>query len=812
MQAHCSSIYAIWFLASIMANSQEYLDATTEVLRDLSDIGELVEDIGLTLTTADRVLALPGDLETLLRDRADVIDLPNSVVRVLGALPYGIGTAIRQLDRVAEQVSGTVERQADILAQLDRAWQPAQNAVTVLSEAASATSVALTGLRTGAGIRQDEARALVQSLGQGALPAETELATRIDSYVMGADRWFAVRDGLLSPMRTALAEVDQALDALEALVPDPSFVGARMDEALVVFRNASNTANRILNALDIDIDLPWPFPDTNLIDVIEGITGAFAAISGFVEDLVFGILRRLGLDIDRVFDPVEDAMLQALQPVFGAISSLQSASARLLETITDGLEILRENRADAMAELRDAVDFGALFANTQFGDEAPGLIDFADRLTGGDDEDALYGLRGNDQLAGGAGGDFLFGGAGRDSLTGQGGDDELYGGAANDALYGGAQQDRLFGQTGNDTLWGGTGNDTVVGGDGTDHAGFAVLSTAARLVRDGQRVVVMSSEGVDFLEGVEFLRFDDRVISVASLPQGTGPMPGPGNDYLLGGPGRDFLDGLSGNDTLIGRDGADTLRGSAGNDLLQGGAGADHISDLDGDTTVYAGAGDDLVQTGAGADELWGGTDGDRLFAGAGADTVGGGAGNDQIGLGADNDQGWAGAGADTVFGADGDDTIAGAAGRDDLWAGAGDDLIYSGSGNDRAAGAAGDDTLWGGSENDQLFGGEGEDELRGGSGRDTLFGGTGNDLLIGGLDSDVFVFTPGADTVSDFESIATGEVIDLRYVAAITDFDDLTRNHLSETGAGVVITAGADSLTLAGIRAAALTEADFLF
>jgi surface adhesion protein len=77
-----------------------------------------------------------------------------------------------------------------------------------------------------------------------------------------------------------------------------------------------------------------------------------------------------------------------------------------------------------------------------------------------------------------------------------------------------------------------------------------------------------------------------------------------------------------------------------------------------------------------------------------------------------------------------------------------------------------------GGAGNDYISGGSGNDSIDGGSGNDTLLGGSGNDTLTGGLGADVFKWeladrgTPGSpaiDTVTDFDSAANGDKLDLR-------------------------------------------------
>ncbi|MGB9128460.1 MAG: type I secretion C-terminal target domain-containing protein, partial [Thiobacillus sp.] len=115
------------------------------------------------------------------------------------------------------------------------------------------------------------------------------------------------------------------------------------------------------------------------------------------------------------------------------------------------------------------------------------------------------------------------------------------------------------------------------------------------------------------------------------------------------------------------------------------------------------------------------------------------------------------------------------------LIGGADDEIILGGNDADILIGNAGNDVLIGGGGNDQLVGGEGADRLEGGTGDDLLDGGTGNDLLIGGagndtltggLGADVFKWelsdhgtagSPAIDTVTDFDSAASSDKLDLR-------------------------------------------------
>jgi Ca2+-binding RTX toxin-like protein len=120
---------------------------------------------------------------------------------------------------------------------------------------------------------------------------------------------------------------------------------------------------------------------------------------------------------------------------------------------------------------------GAAFGDRLFGIEGLGGSRAADRITGNDAGNRIWGSLGNDLLVGGRGGDRLDGGGGGDMLRGGAGDDRLYGGRradrlsggdGRDRLDGGADGDRLAGDRGDDRLYGGGGRDRLDGGAGND--------------------------------------------------------------------------------------------------------------------------------------------------------------------------------------------------------------------------------------------------------------------------------------------------------------------------------------------------------
>jgi Ca2+-binding RTX toxin-like protein len=171
--------------------------------------------------------------------------------------------------------------------------------------------------------------------------------------------------------------------------------------------------------------------------------------------------------------------------------------------------------------------------------------------------------------------------------------------------------------------------------------------------------------------------------------------------------------------------------------------------------------------------------------------------------------------GDDTLHGGAGRDSLFGDAGVDSLSGGDGYDLLNGGGAGDMLDGGKGNDKLFGKSGNDMLLGQIGHDKLSGLAGRDTLDGGTGNDTLIGGSGSDVFLFGVGfgTDTITDFNANDDSEVIDLSQITAITDFTDLSDNHMDTVPGGVLIDdLAGNTIFLKGVILADLDAADFNF
>ncbi len=185
---------------------------------------------------------------------------------------------------------------------------------------------------------------------------------------------------------------------------------------------------------------------------------------------------------------------------------------------------------------------------------------------------------------------------------------------------------------------------------------------------------------------------------------GSGGVPTPGPDVILGTDNADVVDGLDGDDVICGLDGDDTIEGGNGLDTIFGDGGVDDLS---------GGKNNDIIYGGAEGDTLYGGGGGDRLYGEDGDDTVRGGNGND------------------VIEGGPGADELRGQNGEDEIWANSAADSsttdvdqMYGGGLYDDVTGDNGDDILYGGNFADVLSGKSGDDQLFGNNGEDTLRGG----------------------------------------------------------------------------------------
>jgi hypothetical protein len=110
-----------------------------------------------------------------------------------------------------------------------------------------------------------------------------------------------------------------------------------------------------------------------------------------------------------------------------------------------------------------------------------------------------------------------------ENARGGGGSDSILGNGTNNLVEGLGGSDTINGGFGSDTVIAGFGNDSLIGGSGWDVAVYGISSTGASwsLNTDGTWTVNAGSEGVDRLNGIEVLRFDDKTVSLRPGGPGT---------------------------------------------------------------------------------------------------------------------------------------------------------------------------------------------------------------------------------------------------------------------------------------------------
>lgn len=431
---------------------------------------------------------------------------------------------------------------------------------------------------------------------------------------------------------------------------------------------------------------------------------------------------------------------------------------------------------------------------------------YADTLSGNDDDNLLSGAAGDDRLAGGLGADTLAGGEGGDTAsyasstqavtvdlqdnTGSGGEAEgdsydsiehLEGSVGSDKLAGDSNANRLSGGEGNDTLEGRAGADTLDGGSGEDTASYA--SAASGVVANLTQASLNSGDAAgDQYTSIEHLRGSQFA------------------DSLTGDTNANMLDGGLGDDVLEGGQGADTLVGGAGNDTASyslaqsavladlanaasnsGDAAGDVYTDIE---NLSGSAHDDQLRGNEQANRLRGDAGNDTLVGGLGADTLEGGSGNDTVSYASSA----AGVSVDLAAGS----ALGGEAQGDQL------------TGIENLLGSNQQDSLVGNAVANRLEGGDGHDSLDGGLGADTLLGGQGDDLysVDNELDSVQELAGAGTDTVKASISYAlTAQVENLQLLGSenLNATGNVLANVLTGNDGANLMDGGLGADTLAG-------------
>ena len=535
---------------------------------------------------------------------------------------------------------------------------------------------------------------------------------------------------------------------------------------------------------------------------------------------------------------------------------------------------------DAQGDVLSGVEniLGSAHNDTLTGDTAANRLiggDGNDALNGGDGADRLYGGDGNDTLdagsVSGATWQYVYGAAGNDTYRYSKEDNNVYIAAAAETATSGTADAVVFTDlNASDVVWSGYQDYT------------ATYSTEGKALRiawqngtGGSREIQIAQQGqhiesYTFADGSVFQSFvttNDQNQTLTGTAQ---------NNFMHGNSGADILLGQAGADRLMGGAGSDLLEGGAGADVIVGGSGIDTASYAGSSAGVSVNLASGAISGGdaqgdvlsgvenilgsAHNDTLTGDTAANRLIGGDGADRLYGGDGNDTLDAGSVSGATW-----QYVFGESGNDTYRYSQSSGNVFVasesastGTADQFVFT----DLSLGQISFDTIdygtsYGGNIgmavrlrwNESGTAREAQLALEGqhietyaftggttvnrfivaGASDTTLSGTSGNDVIVGnglantftgGAGDDVFVFEAGfgADTIADFTA-SNAEKIDLTEISGITDFVDLTTNHLSDNSGTARITLDSgNTIDLTGITVGQIGIAldysaeDFLF
>nr|MDT0251576.1 calcium-binding protein [Endozoicomonas sp.] len=364
--------------------------------------------------------------------------------------------------------------------------------------------------------------------------------------------------------------------------------------------------------------------------------------------------------------------------------------------------------------------------------------------------------------------------------------DQLTGDQNNNTISAGDGNDIVNGGDGDDTLLSDAGQDTLDGGDGFDTADYSAETSAITVNLTNGSVTNGNSADDDTLQNIEQIIATRESDTLTGNALANTFSAGDGNDTLSGGDGDDTLLGGSGSDRLIGGDGSDTLNGNDGIDT------ADYSGQTTGVHVELTSGMASVVDQSSATDTLSNieniiGSSGDDIFSGdANSNHFDGGNGNDtldfnrteiQSGItlsvsdnqvtynfdGTEHSDTFSGieslkgtAHADTLMGDGNANTLSGEASDDTLYGRNGDDSLQGGDGVDVLYGEQDNDTLNGGNQDDTLYGGTGNDTLNGDADNDTLYGESGDDTLNGGQGNDWLFAGAGIDSLDGGDGIDT--------------------------------------------------------
>ncbi|MEM9148043.1 MAG: DUF4214 domain-containing protein [Pseudomonadota bacterium] len=453
----------------------DFRDAVSNFADFLDGDSDLVDAVQTVTSSVDFGINLPGRIEFSMRVFQDGLTLPNAVTAALSFAPFGIGTAVRKTDQVADRVVDRLEPTRQKLEEADTKLKPFIEQFSNVSTAASAIKYTLDGAVVMSENLLDTADYILDALTAETAPEGSRLAERLDTVAEFLGDFNDFHDDLFNGAKVILDDVAAVIDETVGSLP----VGV-IDDALEtvgkVFSPVSNALQSVEDALcktftvvpgvpalygpnpiaflpgqpdRIQITPAIPALRVNVCDVIETLGNQIGIVQDFVENLILDVLSKLGLDLRAAVDALEGKLMAPFSDLLEAVANMADRIDHIADVVAEAIQKVGDFFADLGDRLRDAIDQVVLFEAGQVGDESPDGNDdvlfgrtqpdqnplapsFATSGVTDEVEDGIFGRTGNDELYGLGGDDFLFGGEGEDTLDGGTGDDENYGGEGDD--------------------------------------------------------------------------------------------------------------------------------------------------------------------------------------------------------------------------------------------------------------------------------------------------------------------------------------------------------------------------------------------
>lgn len=447
-----------------MTIADNYFQTVDEASMQVGFMDEMFSLTDDALYGLEQWLLTPGRIRDELEKGTSKLDLPDTLVSLLGFVPY-VGTALKTMAKIVDASAEEIQDQADRMDDLDTAWQPYRDDVDTADNVLDRVTALFDPIKEKTEARAQESAYLQAALTGSEVRDDSRLAGKMAEYTAIYDAWAEAFPDVTAPVRELATDFQNAVNAFGAMIPDVSDISDAFSDALKEIEPVVELMQELEDALCIDI-----FGLGNLCDYLDDIAGLAGWIVDIIEDIVLDVLSLLGVDIDDMVDELSDAILAPFQPILDAFSVMEQAAASLFSAATDQFDLLVAEIENTVAAFDGMMPTGALFSNVIAVAGIPDAgVDYSS-AEGTKSVDALFGDAAKNLLSAKGTGDFLFGHDGDDTLQALNGKNhELYGGAGDDTLEVRAGTHLLDGGADDDLLDGAAGTQTMLGGNRRRH-------------------------------------------------------------------------------------------------------------------------------------------------------------------------------------------------------------------------------------------------------------------------------------------------------------------------------------------------------